>query len=89
MRTIQARKTLRVAQVVEAAVCADKDFLRDVLRVLLLAQHTVGDTHSQSRRMGHSVVKLTGEVLVDTHQGAAPSIHVFMHRAHQQDAGHA
>lgn len=81
-------KTLRVAQALEAAVRTEKDLLRDVFGVELIAQHAVGNPHGQGGGLRQAVAKLTGEVIVGTHQGAGPSIDVFMHRAHVQDAGH-
>ena len=72
-------KRLPVAQLVKLSKRLRERFLRDVLGVLPVPQHAVGDTKRQSRRVRQPQLEFAGQVVSVRHEPPGQAVGVFMH----------
>src|SRR5207244_6414575 len=57
-----------IAELMKAAVGLRERLLRDVLRVLPVAQHAVGDAEGEGRRLHEARLELPLELVVNAHE---------------------
>lgn len=61
-------EALPIANLVEVAMGADECFLRNVFRILLLAEDGKGDSEGERRAAGYERLEFTLELVVHAHE---------------------